>query len=75
LALAGIETEEYEDGYAVIGGRLQSATINSFGDHRIAMSFSIAGLLCGMEVEDTACVETSFPNFYSLLEQITKVQS
>jgi len=74
LERAGIDTEEFEDGYAIMGGTLQRTVVESFGDHRIAMSFSIAGLLCGMEIEDTACVETSFPNFYSLLEQITKVQ-
>ncbi len=72
LGEAGIQTEEFDDGYAIIGGTLHSAVVESFGDHRVAMSFSIAGLLCGMEVEDTACVDTSFPNFYSLLEQITK---
>jgi 3-phosphoshikimate 1-carboxyvinyltransferase len=75
LKQAGIETQEREDGYAIVGGTLRRAVVDSFGDHRVAMSFSIAGLLCGMDVEDTACVETSFPNFYSLLEQITKVQS
>lgn len=75
LNQAGIATEEFNDGYAIVGGAFQSARIESFGDHRVAMSFSIAGLLCGMEVVDTACVDTSFPNFYSLLEQITKVHS
>ncbi len=73
LNQAGIVTEEFKDGYAIVGGAFQSARVESFGDHRVAMSFSIAGLLCGMEVTDTACVDTSFPNFYTLLEQITKV--
>ncbi len=73
LKKSGIVTEEFDDGYAIIGGKLQPATVESFGDHRIAMSFSIAGLVCGMAVEDTACVDTSFPNFYALLRQITKV--
>ncbi len=73
LAQAGIVAEAFEDGYAITGGALRPATVESFGDHRIAMSFSIAGLVSGMTVEDTACVETSFPNFYTLLRQITKV--
>jgi len=72
LGQAGIATDEFDDGYAIIGGTLHSAVIDSFGDHRVAMSFSVAGLLCGMKIEDTDCVDTSFPNFYSLLEQITK---
>lgn len=74
LNLCGIETEEYPDGYAVVGGELHCAVVNSYGDHRIAMSFLIAGLKCGMEVEDIECINTSFPNFFELLGQCTKVE-
>ncbi|MBD3798412.1 3-phosphoshikimate 1-carboxyvinyltransferase [Sulfuricurvum sp.] len=74
LNLCGIETEEYPDGYAVLGGELKSARVNSYGDHRIAMSFLIAGLRCGMEVEDVECINTSFPNFFELLSSCTKVE-
>lgn len=73
LNLCGITTEEYPDGYAVNGGTLRKACVNSYGDHRIAMSFLIAGLKCGMEVEDVECINTSFPNFFELLGQCTKV--
>jgi 3-phosphoshikimate 1-carboxyvinyltransferase len=73
LNLCGITTEEYPDGYAVNGGTLRKACVNSYGDHRIAMSFLIAGLRCGMEVEDIECINTSFPNFFELLGQCTKV--
>lgn len=69
LKLCGIDYQEFEDGYEIKGGQtLQKAAINSCGDHRIAMSFAIAGLLCGMEIEDTQCIETSFPNFLEILE-------
>lgn len=74
LGLCGIETEEYPDGYAVVGGELKRACVNSYGDHRIAMSFLIAGLRCGMEVEDVECINTSFPNFFDLLGQCAKVE-
>lgn len=74
LNLCGIETEEYPDGYAVQGGTLQKAVVNSYGDHRIAMSFLVAGLRCGMEVEDIECINTSFPNFFELLSQCSKVE-
>lgn len=74
LNLCGIETEEYPDGYAVVGGELKSAAVNSYGDHRIAMSFLVAGLRCGMEVEDIECINTSFPNFFELLGQCGKVE-
>ncbi len=70
----GIKTDEFEDGYSVRGGVLQPALINSYGDHRIAMSFAIAGLQCGMKIEDIACIQTSFPNFFDILSKITRVE-
>lgn len=69
-----IKTEEFADGYSVTGGTLQPALINSYGDHRIAMSFAIAGLRCGMKIEDIECIQTSFPNFFEILSQITRVE-
>jgi len=74
LRACGIEVHEYKDGYRVIGSELKNATIESDGDHRIAMSFIIAGLRCGMEVTDLDCINTSFPNFFELLRKITKVE-
>ena len=72
LNLCAIKTVEHQDGYEVIGGELQPATINSYGDHRIAMSFAIGGILCGMTIEDIACIDTSFPNFFEILSEITE---
>jgi 3-phosphoshikimate 1-carboxyvinyltransferase len=75
LALAGVETSESEDGYTVTGGEVKSATFNSYGDHRIAMSFMLLSLLTKeSRVEDIDCIETSFPNFVELLQKITKVE-
>jgi 3-phosphoshikimate 1-carboxyvinyltransferase len=74
LNKCGVETEEFEDGFSVKGGcTLNSSTIDSFGDHRIAMSFSILGLVTNMTINDTQCIETSFPNFIDILEKFTKV--
>jgi 3-phosphoshikimate 1-carboxyvinyltransferase len=70
LKLCGVAYTEFEDGYEITGGSLKKATINSHGDHRIAMSFAIAGLCCGMEVEDTECILTSFPNFAEILSTL-----
>jgi len=71
LALCGANYEEYEDGYKIFGNTtLKKATINSNGDHRIAMSFAIAGLLCNMDLEDTACIDTSFPNFMDIINTL-----
>lgn len=71
----GIEVEEFEDGFSVIGGVPKMATAISFGDHRIAMSFSILGLVCGSVVQDCAGVATSFPNFFEILSRITTVKT
>ena len=71
LKLCEVSFTEFEDGYEIDGNStLKKATINSHGDHRIAMSFAIAGLLCGMNIEDTQCIETSFPNFTEILESL-----
>lgn len=74
LRACGVEVWEVEDGYSVVGGELKEATVDSQGDHRIAMSFMIAGLKCGMNVTDVDCVNTSFPNFFELLQKITKIE-
>ncbi len=70
LDLCGISYNEFEDGYEVIGSKLQKAKIDSNGDHRIAMSFAIGGLLCGMDINDTDCILTSFPNFEDILNKL-----
>jgi 3-phosphoshikimate 1-carboxyvinyltransferase len=62
----GVEVEELKDGMIIHGGKkLRGATINSYGDHRIAMAATIAGLCANGEsaIENVECVETSFPNF------------
>lgn len=73
LEKCGVTFTEFEDGYEIDGNcTLQKATINSHGDHRIAMSFAIAGLLCDMNIEDTQCIETSFPNFMEIVASLKK---
>ncbi|MBS4240517.1 3-phosphoshikimate 1-carboxyvinyltransferase [Campylobacter vulpis] len=70
LQKCGIEAEELEDGFKITGGTPKSTLIESFGDHRIAMSFAILGLVCSMEIDDCSCIATSFPNFIALLENL-----
>jgi len=74
LQKCGVKTVEFEDGYEIEGGVIKPASINSHGDHRIAMSFAVAGLLAPMCIEDTECINTSFPNFLELLSKIAKVE-
>jgi 3-phosphoshikimate 1-carboxyvinyltransferase len=66
LQAMGAEVTEHPDGMEIRGGRpLHGACLPSHGDHRIAMAFAVAGLFAEGEtfLEDTACVETSYPGF------------
>ncbi len=74
LNRCGVETKEFSDGYEIKGGELKSATINSYGDHRVAMSFAIAGVVAGINIEDIDCINTSFPNFFDILREITDIE-
>jgi len=70
LRSMGADVETFEDGLAIKGPtKLHGATIESHGDHRIAMSFAVAGLFAeGKTVIDGAeTINTSFPNFESEL--------
>jgi len=74
LKMCGIDAKEREDGYEVVGGAfVGDAVVDSCGDHRIAMSFAIAGLLENIMIKDTECINTSFPNFVALLRDIAEV--
>jgi len=67
LRSLGIVIEEAADGAVINGGRFGGGTIDSHGDHRIAMSFAVAAQLARSEVRinDVANVTTSFPDFVS----------
>ena len=64
----GIDARETPDGIIIKGGQLQGGEIDSHGDHRIAMSFAIAGLVATgpVAVRDCKNVDTSFPGFVEL---------
>lgn len=73
LRKLGVEVEEEEDSMRIVGmGRLQGARVKSYGDHRVAMALACAGLYSsgGVEIEDSACADVSFPGFYDLLESL-----
>lgn len=66
LKAMGADVEEFEDGMEIAGGKpLNGAELESFGDHRIAMAFAIAGLFAAGEtvINNTACIDTSYPGF------------
>jgi 3-phosphoshikimate 1-carboxyvinyltransferase len=75
LRAMGAEVEEFEDGVDVPGGqRLHGATIDSGGDHRIAMAFSVAALRAEGEtlIQGAESAGISFPEFFDLLEQVAE---
>ena len=66
LAALGIRTEELPDGLIILGGQPTGGEIDSFGDHRIAMAFSIAaaGASGPVTIRGAECVDKSYPKFY-----------
>jgi len=70
----GAKIEEKKDGLIIHGKTfLKGAQVESYGDHRIAMTLAIAGLIAEGEtlIKDVECVDTSFPGFLELLQSIT----
>jgi 3-phosphoshikimate 1-carboxyvinyltransferase len=71
LKRAGIEAQEMPEGIVIQGGKMRPAKIETYNDHRMAMSFAIAGLVVrGIEIGDKKCVDKSFPKFWEELEKI-----
>ncbi|BCZ18985.1 3-phosphoshikimate 1-carboxyvinyltransferase AroA [Helicobacter sp. NHP19-012] len=65
LEKMGIECHALEDGFKIIGGSLKrpKEPLESFKDHRIALSFAMALLACGGDLRGVECVSVSYPNF------------
>ncbi len=74
LARMGIKVEEYPDGLSIQGGGLKGATLESFGDHRVAMAFSVAALAAEgtSSIEGAEAVEVSYPDFYQTLRRLLR---
>lgn len=73
LRAMGAEVEEYEDGLAINGpAPLHGANLRTFGDHRIAMAFTVAALIATGEskLDDARCVNVSFPEFFEVLDSV-----
>ncbi|HEY5884780.1 MAG TPA: 3-phosphoshikimate 1-carboxyvinyltransferase [Pyrinomonadaceae bacterium] len=75
LRAMGATVEETADGFAIDGpSKLHGATIQTYGDHRIAMAFSVAALIADgeSEITDAVSVAVSFPDFFARLESLVK---
>lgn len=74
LRRLGVSVDECDDGMDITGAeRLAGGLVDSFGDHRIAMSLSVAALVAAdsITVNDIECVATSFPTFFPLLKKVS----
>jgi len=71
LSKMGIRVEEGRDWIAIEGGKAHRAEIETHNDHRIAMSFAIAGLVVpGIKIMGERCVDKSFPGFWETLQRL-----
>lgn len=72
LRILGVDATPTPDGMVVRGGSISGGEVESHGDHRIAMAFSIAGLRAtgSITIHDCANVNTSFPTFVSLAHRL-----
>ena len=71
LKKMGVDVQETEDGLKIRGGAPHGAEIETYDDHRIAMSFAVAGLkVPGVVIKDPDCVRKSFPEFWEYIEEL-----
>ena len=72
LRTLGISVDESEDGAVVHGGTLTGGTVDSHGDHRIAMSLSVAASVAdaAVKVRNVEAVDTSFPGFRDCIKSL-----
>lgn len=68
------DVEEFPDGFRVGKSELKGAKVDSYGDHRIAMAFAVAGLFASGETEilNSDCAKVSFPDFFQVLQDVVK---
>ena len=72
LGKVGIEARETADGLVIRGGAPTGAVIHTYNDHRIAMSFAVAGLkTAGVSITDPDCVAKSFPDFWEFFDRLS----
>lgn len=72
LQQLGIEARALEDGICIQGGTLQGGVVDSAADHRVAMSFAVAGALAKgrVHIQNSQTIHTSFPNFVALAQHM-----
>ena len=73
LRRLGIRVEETWESLTIYPGAPRPATIETYGDHRMAMSFAVAGLKApGIVIAEPECVAKTFPDYFATLECVTR---
>jgi 3-phosphoshikimate 1-carboxyvinyltransferase len=71
LGRIGIDAKALDSGLVIKGGRPRGSQIETYDDHRIAMSFAVAGLRApGIFIKNPSCVQKSFPNFWDVFGRL-----
>jgi 3-phosphoshikimate 1-carboxyvinyltransferase len=71
LVRMGVDAREESDGFIVYPGMPKPADIETYDDHRMAMSFAITGLMVpGIRIKQPACVSKTFPNYFDVLGRL-----
>lgn len=71
LGRLGVRVEESESCLRIIPGVVKAAAVSTYGDHRMAMAFAIAGLVApGIRIKDPVCVTKTFPEYFRRLESL-----
>ncbi len=74
LRSCGINANAFEDGFEIVGGNVAQSRVDSFGDHRIAMSFALMGLLVPITIMNAQVMSVSFPHFLDIMKQYAIIQ-
>jgi 3-phosphoshikimate 1-carboxyvinyltransferase len=74
LSKMGVDARYHDHALIIHGGQPHGAEIETYNDHRIAMSFAVAGLkVAGVSIKNESCVEKSFPNFWEVFDGLYQV--
>jgi 3-phosphoshikimate 1-carboxyvinyltransferase len=71
LAKLGVHAEEETDGFVIQPGAPRPGAVDTYDDHRMAMSFALLGLVRpGIVINDPGCVSKTFPSYFEVLERL-----
>ena len=72
LRKLGATIEEFDDGLKITPGPLRAATLETYNDHRMAMSFAVGGLRApGIQIKNPACTAKTYPEYFADLQRLT----